>query len=142
MLWWQVKLYEFIFNPNQKVMTQFFDGLWNYVSPVLAWLVISVNETCYTCILSLVFCYNYYSYNVLNCFYSTPCSWFINIRKCVCMILLLIFLNDVRKCFYFVEFYLKNAPSKLKTFAHIFGHHHTSGNCVQYRKMWYCQKRQ
>lgn len=72
MLWWQVKLYEFIFNPNQKVMTQFFDGLWNYVSPVLAWLVISVNETCYTCILSLVFCSNSYSYNVLNCFYSTP----------------------------------------------------------------------
>lgn len=72
MLWWQVKLYEFIFNPNQKVMTQFFDGLWNYVSPVLAWLVISVNETCYTCILSLVFCFNSYSYNVLNCFYSTP----------------------------------------------------------------------
>lgn len=72
MLWWQVKLYEFIFNPNQKVMTQFFDGLWNYVSPVLAWLVISVNETCSTRILSVVFCYNSYSYNVLNCFYSTP----------------------------------------------------------------------
>lgn len=136
MLWWQVKLYEFIFNPNQKVMTQFFDGLWNYVSPVLAWLVISVNETCYTCILSLVFCFNCFELFLFNT------SWFINKRKCVCMILLLIFLNDVRKCFYFVEFYLKNAPSKLKTFARTFGHHHTSGNCVQYWKMWYCQKRQ
>lgn len=136
MLWWQVKLYEFIFNPNQKVMTQFFDGLWNYVSPVLAWLVISVNETCYTCILSLVFCFNCFELFLFNT------SWFINKRKCVCMILLLIFLNDVRKCFYFVEFYLKNAPSKLKTFARIFGHHHSSGNCVQYWKMWYCQKRQ
>lgn len=129
------------FNQNQKVMTQFFDGLWNYVSPVLAWLVISVNETCYTSIFSLFFllqflfiwCFELFLFNT---------SWFINKRKCVCKILLLIFLNDVRKCFYFVEFYLKNAPSKLKTFAHIFGHHHTSGNCVQYWKMWYCQKRQ
>lgn len=141
MLWWQVKLNEFIFNQNQKVMTQFFDGLWNYVSPVLAWLVISVNETCYTCILSLVFCYNSYSYNFLNCFYSTPVDLLIK-GNVYAWYYYYIFLNDVRKCFYFVEFYLKNAPSKLKTFARIFGHHHTSGNCVQYWKMWYCQKRQ
>lgn len=44
--------------------------------------------------------------------------------------LLLIFLNDVRKCFYFVEFYFKNVLSKFKIFVYIFGYYYIFGNCV------------